>query len=90
MNDNGNSNDDRWDPILAQYIADQGELLGPLRQREMPEPPWPDTDDVMLKYLFAEALALVEAEGVRTALIWLGTHAWKEGALADRARILRV
>jgi hypothetical protein len=89
VSDNGNSNGDRWDPILASYIDEQGELLAPLRGRQMPEHPWPDTDNVMLEYLFAQAVALVEAEGVRNALIWLGTHAWKEGALADRARILR-
>lgn len=89
MSDNGNSNGDRSDAILARYIEDQGELLAPLREREMPAPPWPETDNVMLEYLFAQAVAIVEAEGVREAVAWLGTHAWKEGALADRARVLR-
>ena len=89
MTHNGSSTGDRWDASLAQYIADQGELLAPIREREMPEHPWPDTNNAMLEYLFAEAVALVESEGVRNALVWLGTHAWKEGALADRAHVLR-
>jgi hypothetical protein len=53
-------------------------LAGRMSQSDTP---WPAADNPMLRYLIANAIWLVETEGVPSALLWLATHAWFEGGL---------
>ncbi len=73
---------------LAGYLAEQHAVQA-LRDRPQPEAPWPATDNPMLDYLLDEAGALVAEHGPEAALLWLAVHAWREGAIDDRARIVR-
>jgi hypothetical protein len=50
------------------------------------QPPWPATDNPMLRYLIASTLTLVETENLHSALLWLATHAWFEGGLEAISR----
>jgi len=77
------------DEALAGYVAAQGTVAA-LRDRPQPEPPWPDPDNVMLDFLITRATDLAATDGVEPALVWLAVHAWREAALHERARILRV
>ena len=73
---------------LAEYLASQHAVQA-LRDRPQPEAPWPAADNAMLDYLLDEAGALVADHGVEAALLWLAVHAWREGAIDERARVVR-
>ncbi len=73
---------------LAEYLAAQHAVQA-LRDRPQPELPWPAADNAMLDYLLDEAGALVADHGTEAALLWLAVHAWREGAIDERARIVR-
>ena len=42
-----------WQPQLDAYIGGQGEIVAPLRARNIPEPPYPESDNPMVGYLIA-------------------------------------
>lgn len=74
--------------ITAQETEDD-------RKAEMPEPPWPDEQNVMLKYLVARADEIMmdrftsiatAGDAFNEAVMYLSVHAWFEGGLAERAR----
>ena len=74
---------------LAAYLDGQGEQIEMLRSRSQPNPPWPETDSPMLGYLIARARELHVSDGTDAAIVWLAVHAWFEGALDERAKMLR-
>ena len=79
----------RWGDQLGTYAQDQG-YLDALRLRSETEPPWPQFDNPMLRYLIERSGELVEHEGVEHAIEWLAAHAWFEGAIAERSRVARL
>lgn len=48
----------------------------------MPQFPWPDTYNPMLSYLVHRSEEIAELDGRPSAVIWLATHDWFDGALA--------
>ncbi len=80
---------EKWREAIEAYMEGQGDALAPLRAREQPHPPWPDHDNPMIAYLVARALEVAEEEGLEGAIVWLAVHGWFEGALDERARMLR-
>jgi hypothetical protein len=73
---------------LGAYADRQHPDAQQRRHVSQPEPPWPAIDNVMLRFLIAEALELATTEPTETVTLWLAVHAWFEGGLAeiDRAR----
>lgn len=74
---------------LVAYLDGQGETVEALRSRSQPNEPWPEADNPMLRYLIERATELLAVEGTETAVVWLAVHAWFEGTLDERARMLR-
>jgi hypothetical protein len=79
---------ERWEDRLSAYVDLQG-TLDALRLRPPTEPPWPASDNAMLGYLVERAAEIENASGLGSALAWLASNAWFEGALAERARFAR-
>jgi hypothetical protein len=68
---------------LAEYADRQHPDVQRRRHSTQPETPWPAIDNVMLRFLIAEALELATTESTETVALWLAVHAWFEGALAE-------
>ena len=49
--------------------------------------PWPTPENPMLAYLVRRSSVLAASDGTGNALVWLGVHAWYEGALAGRSTL---
>jgi len=79
----------RWNDQLGAYAHGQG-VLDALRLRSKTEPPWPQVDNPMLRYLIERSGEIVEREGLDPAIAWLAAHAWFEGAIAERSRVARM
>jgi hypothetical protein len=73
----------KWGAELSRYL-DERTVLEHLRQRSMPQPPWPPQDRVMIGYLVDRAQEILDEEGVLPALVWLAVHGWYEGNLEER------
>ena len=80
---------ERWEDRLGSYVDLQG-TLDALRLRPPTEPPWPACDNPMLGYLIERAAEIDNESGLGSALAWLASNAWFEGALAERARFARM
>jgi hypothetical protein len=80
---------ERWEDRLSTYVDLQG-TLDALRLRPPTEPPWPASDNPMLGYLVERAAEIENESGLGSALAWLASNAWFEGALAERARFARL
>ncbi len=78
----------KWKDRLGRYVDGQG-TLDALRLRRPSEPPWPAPDNPMLGYLYERSREIVLTEGADTALAWLASNAWFEGAIAERSRFAR-
>lgn len=79
----------RYSQQLVAYLEAQGDTVAALRNRSQPHPPWPEVDNPMLGYLISRAIEAEASDGARTAIAWLAVHAWFEGALHERAEVLR-
>ncbi len=79
---------ERWADRLSTYVDLQG-TLDALRLRPPTERPWPASDNPMLGYLVERAAEIEGTSGLGSALAWLASNAWFEGALAERARFAR-
>jgi hypothetical protein len=79
----------RWHADIDDYLQEQG-LVAAIRNSEQPRPPWPAKGNPMLGYIIDRAREIVADTGVDAALLWLGVHAWFEGAVADRAHTVGV
>ena len=79
---------EKWKDRLGSYVDAQG-TLDALRLRHPTEPPWPAADNPMLGYLYERSREIVISEGADTALAWLASNAWFEGAIAERSRFAR-
>ena len=79
---------EKWHADIPDYLAQQG-LIAAIRDNEQPHPPWPAKGNPMLGYIIDRAREIVDDAGVDAALLWLGVHAWFEGAVADRAHTAR-
>ena len=82
--DTGGVTIERFSDRLAVYLESQSEVES-LRDTDMPQFPWPDTDNTMLEYLVHRSEEIAESDGRPTAVIWLAAHAWFEGAVAALA-----
>jgi hypothetical protein len=80
---------ERWEDRLSTYVDLQG-TLDALRLRPATEPPWPACDNPMLGYLVERAAEIESESGLGSALAWLASNAWFEGALTERARFARL
>lgn len=75
---------------LDQYITSQDTEAD--RKAEMPAPPWPTDDNVMLEYLLHRARELIlnvtvdDDAALKPTFVWLAVTAWFEGGLAERGR----
>jgi hypothetical protein len=78
----------RWGDRLSTYVDLQG-TLDALRLRPPTERPWPASDNPMLGYLVERAAEIEGQSGLGSALAWLASNAWFEGALAERVRFAR-
>ena len=78
----------KWRERLGRYVDGQG-ALDALRLRRPSEPPWPAPDNPMLAYLYERSREIVITDGADTALAWLASNAWFEGAIAERSRFAR-
>ena len=88
-NDQGGTTIQRWSKELAGYLDTQRDVEH-LRDRCLPEFPFPGTDNPMLAYLVQRSEEMAETDGRPTAVLWLAAHAWFEGALAALAAPSRV
>lgn len=79
---------EQWASRLEAYLDAQVGVEH-LRAREMPDPPWPDEDNLMLSYLLRRAKEIYDEEGETAAITWVAVHAWYEGALAARSDAIR-
>ncbi len=79
----------RWGGRLGQYVDLQG-ALDALRLRPTTERPWPAWDNPMFGYLIDRGTEIAAADGLDAALVWLASHAWFEGAIAERSRFARL
>ena len=82
--DTGSVTIERFSDRLVVYLESQSEVES-LRDTDMPQFPWPDTDNPMLEYLVHRSEEIAESDGRPTAVIWLAAHAWFEGAVAALA-----
>jgi hypothetical protein len=80
---------ERWEDRLSAYVDFQGGLDA-LRLRPPTEPPWPASDNPMLGYLVERAAEIESESGLGSALAWLASNAWFEGALSERTRFTRL
>ena len=80
--------DPDWvDPAVVveaiDYVEAQHSLVREMRTAEMPEPPWPDTDNPMLRYLLQGAEAMLKrGTEPREVLLQALVHGWSEGFMA--------
>lgn len=74
------------DRALEAYLVRQGPDVAMRRQVPTGQPPWPDPQNPMLRHLLVTAAEIAEEEGTRTALVWLGAHAFFEGGIQEAAR----
>jgi hypothetical protein len=72
---------------LQTYVLGEPEDVLRLRGNAQPEFPWPTQDNPMLAYLVRRSSVLAASDGTGNALVWLGVHAWFEGALAGRSTL---
>jgi hypothetical protein len=72
---------------LRTYVLGEPEDVLRLRGNDQPEFPWPTQDNPMLAYLVRRSSVLAASDGTGNALVWLGVHAWFEGALAGRSTL---
>lgn len=66
------------------HVSEQDRRRGPWvspRRGEMPEPPWPATDNPVLWALLDQARHHVIEKGWDAALLHLATHSWFEGGI---------
>ena len=82
--DTGGLTVERFSDRLAVYLESQSAVES-LRDRDMPQFPWPDAYNPMLEYLVHRSEEMAESDGRPAAVIWLAVHAWFEGALAALA-----
>lgn len=74
---------------LTPYVDGQGPAVAKLRASSMPAAPWPSPDNPMLAYLLARATDMLsEGSTLKSTLVWIGAHAWFEGALDRTADIV--
>ena len=66
---------------LVRYAEAQSEHAQQARTMLPPSSPWPEAVSPILRYLIASAADLLETDGLESALVWLASHAWFEGAL---------
>jgi hypothetical protein len=78
--DDGGATLSRMSEQLADYL-DRQIGVTQLRDREMPNFPWPGRDNPMLTYLVHRAEEMAITNGRPAATIWLAVHAWFEGAI---------
>jgi hypothetical protein len=78
----------KWRDRLGGYVEGQG-TLDALRLRRPSDPPWPAPDNPMFGYLYERGREIVLTDGTDTALAWLASNAWFEGAIAERSRFAR-
>lgn len=78
--------DNPTDPRFRARVEEQGPRAQELRTRPVGDPPWPDPSDPILEYLCARAAQINEEEGASAAIIWLATHAFFEGGIAEHSR----
>ena len=79
--------DDEEIAALRTYVLGEPEDVLRLRGNAQPEFPWPTQDNPMLAYLVRRSSVLAASDGTGNALVWLGVHAWFEGALAGRSTL---
>ena len=79
----------QWTQRLSRYVEQQGPLDA-LRLRSSSEPPWPATDNPMVRYLIDRSREIAAESGLDEALASLAANAWFEGVVAERARITRL
>ena len=79
--------DDQEIAALRTYVLGEPEDVQRLRGNDQPEFPWPTQDNPMLAYLVRRSSVLAASDGTGNALVWLGVHAWFEGALAGRSTL---
>ena len=79
--------DDSEIAALQTYLLGEPEDVLRLRSNPQPEFPWPTQDNPMLAYLVRRSSVLAASDGTGNALVWLGVHAWFEGALAGRSTL---
>ena len=79
--------DDSEIAALRTYVLGEPEDVLRLRSTDQPEFPWPTQDNPMLAYLVRRSSVLAASDGTGNALVWLGVHAWFEGALAGRSTL---
>lgn len=77
-----------WKKRLQRYLEEQGDAAQFLREPEMPNHPWPSLDNPMVGYLIERGAEFVEESGALKGVAWAVPHAWREGAIAERARII--
>ncbi|GAA2843276.1 hypothetical protein [Kribbella solani] len=78
--DSGGDSLARWAEQLEGYLDKQASVEH-LRDRHMPDPPWPEDNNTMLGYLLTRAEEIAATDGQRVAITWLAAHAWFEGGL---------
>jgi hypothetical protein len=77
---------------ISRYVLEQDLRRGPwpsLRGVEQPQPPWPSEDNEMLRFLFWQYQARVDAGlPAENAMVVTAVHAWYEGGIEgyDRGR----
>jgi len=76
--------DEELEALRTYVLGEPGDVLR-LRSNDQPEFPWPTQDNPMLAYLVRRSSVLAASDGTGNALVWLGVHAWFEGALAGRS-----
>jgi hypothetical protein len=79
--------DDEEIDALRTYVLGEPEDVLRLRSNTQPDFPWPTPDNPMVAYLVRRSSVLAASDGTGNALVWLGVHAWFEGALAGRSTL---
>lgn len=86
----GNYVDPQTAAQLRAYVEGQGETTIALRERNIPHHPWPELDNPMVRYLIEQGVdKVMTIEDPESAVAWIVAHAWFEGTLDERARVLR-
>lgn len=71
---------------MLRWVGKQDAERGPWesqRRKKMPDPPFPDPDNPMLKYLLEQAVQQLTTgdETINNVLTHLAVHAWYEGGI---------
>lgn len=75
---------------LRAYVEGQGDTTYALRQRNVPNHPWPEDDNPMVRFLIDQGVRAIEAmDDLESAVAWIVAHAWFEGVIDERSRVLR-